>query len=208
MTAQPAVPDAAAEVSPEDRARAGLYALISRLFYAGPDAALLAAIASAEEIIAEGGNISLLQCWRSLTSAAVAAQAEAVQAEYDSVFVGTGKAEITPYAAHYLAESLKENVLVRLRAELESMGLARVHGVAEYEDHIAGLCEVMRYLIFLDSDAAVRKQKTFFFVYMQPWYVRFCDSVINSNNTVFYKHVARFTRAFFDLEQESFDIGQ
>ena len=33
------------EVSPEDHVRADFYALISRLFFAGPDADLLAAIA-------------------------------------------------------------------------------------------------------------------------------------------------------------------
>ncbi|HUX25367.1 MAG TPA: molecular chaperone TorD family protein [Burkholderiales bacterium] len=209
MNAQPTAPEFVAdEVSPEDRARADFYALIARLFYAGPDAGLLAAIAAADEIAGEGENRSLPQAWNALVSAAAAMDAEAVGEEYDSVFVGTGKAEITPYASHYLAESMKENVLVRLRTELAAMGLARGLGVAEYEDHFASLCEVMRHLVFLDSDAAVQKQKKFFFVYIEPWYVNFCDSVIISDNTNFYKHVARFTKAFIDLEKESFEIGQ
>lgn len=201
-------PELTADVSPEDRARADFYALVSRLFYAGPDAGLLAAVAAADEIVSEGENLALAQAWTSLVSAAAAMDAEAAKEEYDRVFVGTGKSEVTPYASHYLAESMKENVLVRLRAELETMRLARERGVAEYEDHVAGLCEVMRHLIFLGSDAAVQKQKMFFFVYINPWYVKFCDSVITSSNTVFYRQVARFTKAFFDLEKESFEIGQ
>jgi TorA maturation chaperone TorD len=209
MSAQLGAPELAADkVSPEDRARADFYALISRLFYAGPDADLLAAIATADEIAGEGENRSLAQAWNALVTVATAMDAEAAREEYDSVFIGTGKAEITPYASHYLTESMKENVLVRLRAELAAMGLARGLGVAEYEDHFASLCEVMRHLVFFAPDVALRKQKNVFFVYLEPWYVRFCDSVIISSNTNFYKHVAQFTKAFFDLEKESFEIGQ
>ena len=163
MNAQVSSPELTAAVLQEDRARADFYALISRLFYAGPDAGLLAAIAGADEIAGEAENVSLAQAWKSLISAAAAMDAEAAQEEYDSVFVGTGKAEITPYASHYLAESMKENVLVRLRAELAEMGLERDQGAAEYEDHFSGLCEVMRHLIGAgSSDAAAQKQKCFF----------------------------------------------
>ena len=208
MNAQTAMPESAAAVSEEDRARADFYALIARLFYAGPDAALLAAIAAADEIVAEAENISLAQCWKSLTSAAMAMDAEAAQEEYDNVFVGTGKAEITPYAAQYLAESMRENVLVRLRGELAGIGLERKSGAAEYEDHFAGLCEVMRHLIFFAADVAVQKQKSFFLEYVDPWYGDFCAAVIASPNTNFYKQVARFTKAFLDVEADSFEIAQ
>jgi TorA maturation chaperone TorD len=208
MNAKASAPELAAAVSPEDRARADFYALISRLFYAGPDAALLAAIAHADEIVAEAENISLAESWKSLTSAAAAMDAEAAQEEYESVFVGTGKAEITPYASNYLAESMKENVLVRLRAELAATGLERDQGAAECEDHFSGLCEVMRHLIGLGSDdAAVQKQKSFLMRYLVPTYAGFCDAVTVSPNTNFYKHVARFTKAFLDVETESFQIA-
>jgi TorA maturation chaperone TorD len=208
MNAQVSSPELAAAVLQEDRARADFYALISRLFYAGPDAGLLAAIAGADEIAGEAENVSLAEAWKSLISAAAAMDAEAAQGEYDSVFVGTGKAEITPYATQYLSESMKENVLVRLRAELAEIGLQREQGAAEYEDHFSALCEVMRHLIFFDSDVAVQKQKSFFLRYLVPCYAIVCDAVIVSPNTNFYKHVARFTKAFLDVETEAFDIAQ
>jgi TorA maturation chaperone TorD len=209
MNAQIASPELTAAVLQEDRARADFYALISRLFYAGPDAGLLAALAGADKIAGEAENVSLAQAWKSLISAAAAMDAEAAQEEYDSVFVGTGKAEITPYASHYLAESMKESVLVRLRAELAASGLERDQRAAEYEDHFSGLCEVMRHLIHLGSDdAAVQKQKTFFMRYLVPCYAGFCDAVTDSPNTNFYKPVARFTKAFLDVENESFEIAQ
>ncbi|HEY5293373.1 MAG TPA: molecular chaperone TorD family protein [Burkholderiales bacterium] len=208
MNARLASPELAAAVLQEDRARADFYALISRLFYAGPDAGLLAAIAAADEIAGEAENVSLAEAWTSLVAAAAAMDAEAAREEYDSVFVGTGKAEITPYASHYLAESMKESVLVRLRAELAAMGLEREQGAAEYEDHFSGLCEVMRHLIFFAPDVAVQIQKTFFMGYLVPCYASFCAAVAASPNTNFYKHVARFTKAFLDIETESFEIAQ
>ena len=131
MNAQPISQELTAAVLQEDRARADFYALISRLFYAGPDAGLLAAITAADEIAGESANIPLAHAWKSLISAAASMYAEAAQAEFDGVFVGTGKAEITAYATHYLAQSMKENVLVRLRAELAAMGLERGQGAAE-----------------------------------------------------------------------------
>ncbi len=208
MNAQTAVPESDAAVSQEDRARADFYGLLARLFYAGPDADLLAALGAADELAGEGVNPDLAQTWNSLIAAAAAMDAEAVQAEYDSVFVGTGKAEVTPYAAHYLAESNKENLLVRLRADLAAMGLSRHPDTAEFEDHFSGLCEVMRHLIFFAPDVAVQKQKNFFMGYLSSSYAVFCMAVVASPNTNFYKHVARFTQAFLDVEGESFEIAQ
>lgn len=207
MSARIAPPDAAAAAPQEDRARADFYALISRLFHAGPDAGLLAAIAAADEIAAEAENSSLALAWKSLIAAAAAMDAEAAQIEYDRVFVGTGKAEITLYATQYLSESMKENVLVRLRAELAEIGLEREAGAAEYEDHFSALCEVMRHLIFFASEVAVQKQKSFFLRYLVPCYAIICGAAVVSPNTNFYKHVARFTKAFLDVETESFDIA-
>ncbi len=199
--------DSAPPLFEEDQARADFYALIARLFYAGPDAALLAAIAGADEIAGAGETTPLAAAWRALGAAAAAMDAAAAQEEYDHVFVGTGKAEITPYASHYLAESMQERVLVRLRETLTEMGLAKTRSATEYEDHLSGLCEVMRHLIFLGSgDVAVQKQKSFFLEYLDPWDAVFFAAVMASPNTNFYKHVAIFTKAFLDVERNSFRL--
>jgi len=191
----------------EDQARADLYALIARLFYAGPDAALLAAIAGADEIAGEDDSAPLGAAWRALGAAAAAMDAEAARQEYDSVFIGTGKAEITPYASHYLAQSLQERVLVRLRDTLSAMGLKKNQPAAEYEDHFSGLCEVMRHLIAAgSSDVAVQRQRKFFIEYLNPWYADFYAAVMATPNTNFYKHVAVFTKTFLDVEAGSFEM--
>jgi TorA maturation chaperone TorD len=205
LIAMPTAPD----LLQEDLARADFYALISRLFHSGPDAQLLAAIAGAAALsgAGEGAAPPLIASWRALAVAAETADAESVRQEYDQVFVGTGKAEITLYASHYLAEAMQERVLVRLRKDLAQMGLARSPGAAEYEDHLSGLCEVMRHLIGLGSEnAALRKQELFFLEYLAPWYEGFCVLVAASPNTNFYRQVAAFTKAFFDVERSSFEM--
>lgn len=198
---------AAQPVFEEDQARADFYALIARLFYAGPDERLLAAISGAGEISGADEDAPLALSWRALGAAAAATDAQAARDEYENVFVGTGKAEITLYASHYLAESMQERVLVRLRDALTAMGLAKNQSAGEYEDHLAGLCEVMRHLIAAGSDdVAVQKQKKFFIDYLNSWYANFCAAVIATPNTNFYKHVAAFTEAFLDLEAGSFEM--
>ena len=80
-------------LSPEDQARANFYALISRLFYAPPDAGLLAALGSADELEAE--DETLARAWRELCAAAARADPEALREEYETTFVGTGRSPIT-----------------------------------------------------------------------------------------------------------------
>ncbi len=202
-----AAPMESAPLFEEDLARADFYALISRLFHAGPDAQLLASIELADATAGEGETVLLAEAWKALGETATEMDAQAAQEEYDSVFVGTGLAEITPYASHYLAGSMRERVLVRLREQLAKMGLAKHRSVGEPEDHFSALCEVMRYLIAVgSSDAAVHEQKVFFTNYLAPCYADFCAAVAVSPNTHFYTSVARFTKAFLDVEAGSFEL--
>src|SRR5882672_10786616 len=123
----------------EDEARAGYYALLGRLFYAGPDAGSLQIIAGSAEIAAAGGQLA--GPWNALVAAASATDAEAARLEYDELFVGTGKAEVTPYASFYLAATGREKILVRLKQDLVALGLVKAGAAREPEDHFAGLFE-------------------------------------------------------------------
>jgi TorA maturation chaperone TorD len=191
---------------PEEQARAGYYALLARLYYAGPDAGLLATIAGAEDIAAGGGQSELAAAWRGLAAAAAAMDAEAARSEYDRLFVGTGKAEVTPYASFYLAETGREKILVRLRGELAGLGLARRQASHEPEDHMAGLFDVMRHLISTASDDVAMQQKEFFERYIADSYEGFCTAAHASENSNFYKHVARFAQAFLYVEREALKV--
>jgi TorA maturation chaperone TorD len=196
------------QVAPEDQARADFYALLARLFYAGPDAKLMAAVAGADELVAEGGDAKVAEAWRDLVAAAAATDPEAAREEYDLVFIGTGKAEVTPFAAHYMTRTGAEMVLARLRGELAQIGLQRSPSAREPEDHFAALCDVMRHLIMAGGggDAALQEESRFFEAYIRPGFEAFCDAILASQNTNFYKPVARFAKAFFAIEVESFGM--
>ncbi len=195
-----------ADLEAEDQARADLYALFARLFFAGPDAELLAAIASNGG--AGGGDAPFERAWDALALAASRADASVVCAEYDQVFVGTGKAEVTPYASHYLTESGREKILVKLRDELANLGLARHAATREPEDHFAALFEVMRHLIGAPNEsAAVQQQSAFFGRYLAESYAGFFEAIEASRSTNFYTHVSRCAKAFMDIESEAIKMS-
>jgi len=209
-------PETAVTASDEDVARAGNYALLARLYYAAPDTALLQAIARAAEAAGEATDgfrlTPLATAWLELGNAAQAAEAEAIGEEYDDVFIGTGKAEITLYASHYLRLVSPVSMLADLRGELAALGLGRTEKAAEPEDHLAALCDTMRHLILRQSSpqsavVATQQQLQFFMAYISPWYAEFCIAVAASSHTNFYKHVATFSGAFFDVEAEAFNLS-
>jgi len=192
---------------PEEAARADFYALLARLFYAAPDTALLAALAGAEEIVSEGvgdaDGAGLALAWRDLTLAAAAADPEAVEEEYQNLFVGVGKAQVSAYASAYLAKSLADAPLVELRDFLAKRQIARRASVHEPEDHFAALCELMRYLI-AEQQAPLEEQMAVFDQYLHPTAGPLCDAICKVGEAKFYRAVARFAKSFFDVEYAVF----
>jgi TorA maturation chaperone TorD len=183
-----------------------LYALLARLLYAGPDRALLDSIAAHEDLFGTD-DVPLGQAWRALARTARAADPEALRLEYDSVFVGVGKAEVTLYTSYYLTAAGRERVVVALRDELRELALVRTGDTHEPEDHIAALCEVMRHLVSLGSDDhAIGRQRQFFMRYISTAYIQLTDAILSAAATQFYRDVARVTRVFFDVESQSFEM--
>lgn len=190
-------------LAPEDVARANFYGLVSRLFYAPPDSNFLAEIcagASAEE----GGEGELVAAWRRLLEHCRNAYPALLRQEYDSVFVGVGKAEVTPYLSAYAEPGSPDRYLVRLRDQLGSWGLARKARVFEVEDHVSGICDVMRWLI--EERRGLTEQRQFFDEFAYRGCVRFCGAVQKSASANFYKHVAALASAFFELEKSAFEM--
>lgn len=193
------------ELTAEDQGRVGFYALLSRLLYAGPDAALLQLVSESGELpnIEPGGELAV--AWAEFRSACAGPDPALLADEFESMFIGVGKAPVTPYASHYLAEAGRERVLVRLRDRLADLGLARAGGVSEPEDHFAGLLDVMRHLAArgpraADSDAALQDQARFFAEFIEPAYTDFCASACAAGGKSFYSGVSKLLRAFLDVE--------
>jgi TorA maturation chaperone TorD len=190
-------------VAPEEMARANLYGLIARLFYAAPDANLISELQRASPVEGEG---ELGVAWREMVEACRTAFPAVLEAEHTELFIGTGKAPVTPYLSHYVLRHANDAPLVALRGQLAAWGIARREGVPEYEDHISGVCETMRFAIAVQQRAP-EEQKAFFERFVYRGAIGLCDAVSGSNQARFYRPVARFARAFFEVEKAAFEIG-
>lgn len=196
---------AATPLVAEDLARANLYGLVSRLYYAPADPNLLAEISgSGESGEGQEHDGGLVAAWRGLREACRSAYPAIVRQEYDTLFVGVGRAEVTPYLSAYAEPSAPDRYLVRLRDRLSALGLGRRENVFEVEDHISGISDVMRWLI--EDRHALADQHDFFKTFMHSGAIPFCCKVETSPSASFYKGVAAFTLSFLELEKSAFEM--
>jgi TorA maturation chaperone TorD len=192
----------------EETARAEIYGLLAQLYYAAPPAELLAALRVAVTEAPTAGAF-LEEPWRALVGASRELQAGDIRTEYDALFGGVGKPDVYLFGSHYVSGFLNERPLAQLRDELRTLGLTRDEAsMPETEDHIAYLCEVMRYLIAADDVAVANlsRQRDFFTTHMQPWVGAMCDAIADHPRARFYAALARFTQAFAGVEQQGFDL--
>ena len=191
----------------EELARAEVYGLLAALFYAPPSAELHAQFQVAVTQAPLPGAF-LESAWGELVAAARRLSREAIDSEYVRLFEGVGKPEIFLYGSFHVAGKLNEKPLVALRHRLRALGLARSDRVIETEDHIASLCEVMRFLIAGDDAATsnLATQRGFFDDHLRPWVGRMCDAIESHPDADFYAALARFARDFFAVEEQAFDL--
>ncbi|MDD2544949.1 MAG: molecular chaperone TorD family protein [Burkholderiaceae bacterium] len=191
----------------EETARAELYGVLAQLWYAPPEPALLSALRVAVTEAPSAGGF-LQEPWQQLVGAARAQDDAAIAAEFDRLFGGVGKPEVFVYGSHYLSGYLNEKPLARLRTDLAALGLGRDEAMPETEDHVAYLCEVMRYLIAGDDSAVchLTAQRQFFTTHLQPWMNDFCDVLQAHPAAQFYGVLAQFLRAFLAVEAQGFDM--
>ena len=129
--------------------------------------------------------------------------------EYDALFGGVGKPEVYLFGSHYLSGFLNEKPLARLRTDLAALGLARDEAMPETEDHIAYLCEVMRYLIAGDDVAVANLTRQREFFAHAPAALGRSRCATQSRRIPkarFYAALAGFTRAFISVEAQGFDM--
>lgn len=185
----------------EETARADMYGLLAALFYAPPAQALL------DRIAASGGDDGspLGRAWGDLSVACRLVREEQARDEYEVLFIGVGKPEIMLYGSYYLTGFLMEKPLAALRTDLARLGLEREQAVTESEDHVAALCEVMRYLILAPVDLAT--QQRFFAAHLQPWVADLCAAIAGHPGAQLYGAVALLAQAFIEVETRAFDMA-
>ena len=190
----------------EDLARADLYGLLAALLHRPPAQDLLDRIAASST--EPDDSTALASVWLNLVTLTKNSQAGDWRKEYDANFVGVGRPNVFLNGSYFMAGHLNEKPLVEVRRALQNFGLEASDSVSETEDHLAALCEVMRYLIAGDDVAVsnLTNQKIFFNTHIRSWYEDCCDAIENSPETHFYLPVALLIREFFAIEAQGFDM--
>lgn len=191
----------------EELARAEVYGLLAELFYAPLSEEMFGQLRVAVTEAPTAGAF-LESSWGELVATSRRLGLAEIQAEFVALFGGVGKPAVCLFGSQYLAGSLNQKPLVELRSSLAALGLERAQTVLETEDHIASLCEVMRYLI-AGEDAGVSNlaaQQRFFNSHLRGWVDGLCDALCAQSQADFYRALAGFARDFFAVEAQGFDL--
>ncbi|NGM22703.1 molecular chaperone TorD family protein [Roseomonas stagni] len=184
-----------------DAERARLFALLGRLLSHAPDAALLARL----KLLPHGPG-ELGEAYAAISAAAAATTPEAAEREFFDLFIGVGRGELLPYASYYLTGFLHERPLADLRGDLARIGVEKAEGIAEPEDHVAFVCEVMAGLIAGAFGAEPEQANDFFTRHMRPWVGRLFADLERAEKAGFYRAVGRLGRTAFEIEAAAADL--
>jgi TorA maturation chaperone TorD len=186
-----------------DAARGREYALLAALLRRPPDSGFLLRLASLR-----GDHLPLGVAHTALGAAAAAAGPHQVEREFFDLFVGIGRGELVPYGSYYLTGFLNERPLARLRDELARLGIERVEGESEPEDHAALLCEIMAGLAAGCFEAPPGADRQLFEKHLAPWIGRFFADLERAKSAGFYRHVGAVGRVFTDIESAAFALTE
>jgi TorA maturation chaperone TorD len=181
----------------EQSYRRGAYSTLARLLRSPPDREVLDQVSGFSRIEHREDEMALAMSMLGL--AANTSRSEAVDDEFHALFIGIGRGELVPYGSWYLTGFLMERPLGDLRDDLTALGFHRQEGVAEPEDHVAALCEVMALLI--EDDMALDVQSQFFTTHIADWMENFFNDLSEASSAVFYRAVGRFGATFVALER-------
>ena len=183
-------------------ARARLWQLLGLCLRAAPDEPALRLIAGLE-----GDASPLGTALRDLAAHARTADLRKVAREHHDLFIGLARGELVPYASYYLTGFLHEKPLALLRGDMAALGIARAPGLAEPEDHIASLAEVMAGLIAGDFPAEAAEQQRFFERHIAPWAERFFADLEGAGAADFYRPVGTLGRELISIETTAYALA-
>jgi len=179
-------------------ARSLIYRLLGRALAEPADAGFLKRLTRLD-----GDDGAVGSALRTLAAQARTATVETARAEYDVLFIGVARGDLVPYASFYLTGFLHERPLARLRAELQSLGLTRIAGRSDPEDHIATECEAMASLIARGDDT----QAGFFERHLSSWAGRFFTDLERAGSACLLRPVGTLGRLMIDLDRQGFALA-
>ena len=187
----------------EELARASIYCILALLLAAPPSRSLIEVVGGLR-----GADSDFGRAVSALANHAKTVDVEAATREYHDLFVGVGEAEMVPYASYYLTGFLHEKPLARLRQDMRALGIEAAESVAEPEDGLATLCEIMAGLITgqFGGPAPLDRQRQFFEKHIGAWAPQFFTDLEHAPNADFYKRVGVVGQAFMAIEARAFSM--
>ena len=191
-------------IAEEDALRAHWYGLLAGLLAAPLTHEMLNKIGA---IV--GDETALGQAASQLAAAAQNATVEALEDDFQNLFIGVGGGVLTPYGSYYISGFTYEKPLAKLRIDMLRLGITRADEVSEPEDHIASLCEILSGLITgsYGEPADLAKQQAFFDVHVAPWAGLFFKDLEAQVGADFYQAVGRIGRLFMEVEGQAFTMA-
>ncbi len=184
----------------EQTLRTEIYLVLSALFRSAPSEDMIEFLTSLE---VEPSESAMQKAWIALQQAAKDSNREALEDEYQDLFIGIGRGEVMPFGSWHMTGAMMEKPLAEIRHDLELLGFERDENVKEPEDHIAALCEVMSMLTGEEEDL----QQAVFNKHIEPWFNSFTQQLENAESANFYKPAAQLCEAFLTLEQVRFSVN-
>ena len=192
-----------ASVSEEDALRADMYDFLASLLRKEPSDDLIAKVAQLS-----GDDTPIGRASAVLAHLAKTMDNGLIRNEYVEMFIGVGRGEILPFASYYLTGFLNDKPLANLRAEMMEIGIVRVDGVKEPEDHIASLFDMMSGLIQgqFGKTFTIAEQAKFFNKHIEPWAGLLMRDIEAAKTVVFYAPVGTIGKTFLEIESAAFSM--
>ncbi len=196
-----------AEISPsiseEDALRADMYDFLASLLRKEPSDELIDKVSHLE-----GDETPIGSACLTLAHLAKTLDNGLIRSEYVDIFIGVGRGEVLPFASYYLTGFLNDKPLANLRADMARIGVARVKGVKEPEDHIASLFDMMSGLIrgHYGKVFSIAEQAVFFNRHIEPWAGLLMRDIEAAKTVVFYAPVGTIGKAFLEIESAAFSM--
>lgn len=190
------------ELLPEDVLRAEFYQLVGAPLSAAPTRDILDLFANLS-----GDETPLGTALTACADAARKASVEAEDDHYHDLFVGVGSGILIPFGSYYLTGFLHEKPLARLRDDMAGLGIEQDPNVAEPEDHIASVLEMMAGLIEgrFGPPASLAEQEAFFRAHVGSWATHFFNDLAKTKPSAFYRAVGSLGSTFIEIEKQAFE---
>ena len=190
-------------ISEEDALRADMYDFLASLLRKEPSDELIHKVSQLE-----GDETPIGSACLTLAHLARTLDNGLIRNEYVDMFIGVGRGEVLPFASYYLTGFLNDKPLANLRADMANIGVARIKGVKEPEDHIASLFDIMSGLIrgHYGKVFSIAEQADFFNRHIEPWAGLLMRDIEAAKTVVFYAPVGTIGKAFLEIESAAFSM--